>query len=174
MKLRSCPLLICLAGAGSQLPAQTTPSMSAEVKRAYETVKSNLLKAADKMPEDSYNFKPTPDIRSFGEVLSHVVTAQVHSCSAVAGDSKNIDLAKNASKADIGSALQEVFGECDKAYATLTDANASEAIKTPRGVSTRLGTLAGNTTHDVEQYAILSVYLRLKGIIPPSSEKAGR
>lgn len=147
--------------------------MSAEAKRVYETVKGNLLKAADKMPEDSYNFKPTPDMRSFAEVLIHVVTAQVHSCSAVAGDSKNIDLAKNANKADIGSALQEVFGECDKAYGTLTDANASEAVTTARGTSTRIGVLAGNTTHDVEQYAILSVYLRLKGIVPPSSEKAG-
>lgn len=148
--------------------------MTAEAKRAYETVKSNLSKAADKMPEDGYNFKPTPEIRSFGEVLSHVVTAQTHSCAAIAGDSKTIALAANASKVDIVSALQEAFGECDKAYGTLTDANASEAIKTPRGTSTRLGALAGNTTHDVEQYAILSVYLRLKGIVPPSSEKAGR
>ncbi len=174
MKLRPCHLIVCLASIAFSLSAQTAPSISAEVKRSYETVKSNLSKAADKMPEDGYSFKPTPEIRSFGEVLSHVVNAQAHSCSAVTGDSKVIDLAGKTSKADIGSALQEAFGECDKAYATLTDANASEAIKTPRGTSTRLGALAGNTTHDVEQYAILSVYLRLKGLIPPSSEKAGR
>ena len=126
------------------------------------------------MPADMNGFKPTSDIRSFGDVLAHVVSAQVHSCSAVTGDGKTISLAANANKTDIVSALQDVFGECDKAYATLTDANASEAIKTPRGTATRFGALTANTTHDVEQYAILSVYLRLKGIVPPSSEKPGR
>ena len=148
--------------------------MSAEIKRAYETVKGNLMKAADKMPEENWSFKPTPDIRSFGEVMSHTANAQIHSCSAIAGDSKSLNLAGKTSKSDITSALKEAFDECDKAYGMLTDANASEAIKTPRGESTRLGALAGNTTHDVEQYAILSVYLRLKNIVPPSSDKAGK
>ena len=70
------------------------------------------------------------------------------------------------------AALNEAFAECDKAYESLTDANASEVIKTPRGQRTRLGALIGNTTHDSEQYGIMSVYMRLKGIVPPSS--AGR
>src|SRR5205823_14166308 len=75
-------------------------------------------------------------------------------------------------KTQIMAALNEAFAECDKAYESLTDANASEVIKTPRGQRTRLGALIGNTTHDSEQYGIVSVYMRLKGIVPPSS--AGR
>lgn len=63
------------------------------------------------------------------------------------------------------------IAQCDKAYASLTDANATEMIKTGRGERTRIGALIGNTTHDVEQYSILSVYMRLKGIVPPSSER---
>ena len=170
MKATTVKLLFCLGCAGF-LPAQTPPSMSAEIKRAYESVKGNLMKTLDKMPDADYAFKPTPELRSFAEVLAHVANAQIHSCGAVAGDSKSLDLAGKTSKADISAAVKDAFAECDKAYATLTDANVGDAIKTPRGQATRIGALAGNTTHDVEQYAILSVYLRLKNIVPPSSEK---
>ena len=145
--------------------------MSADIKRAYETVKGNLMKTLDKVPESDYTFKPTPEIRSVADVLGHVANAQIHTCSAVLGESKSVDVAGKSTKADISAALTEAFAECDKAYAALTDANAGEAIKTPRGQATRIGALAGNTTHDVEQYAILTVYMRLKNIVPPSSEK---
>ncbi len=171
MKAITMAKLLFGLGCAGMLQAQSTPSMSADIKRAYETVKGNLMKTVDKVPEDDYGFKPTPETRTFAEVLSHVANAQIHSCGAVAGDSKSLDLAGKTSKADISAALKEAFAECDKAYATLTDANAGEAIKTPRGQATRIGALAGNTTHDVEQYAILSVYMRLKNIVPPSSEK---
>lgn len=166
-------LFLCL-GCAATLHAQsaaTTPSMSAEVKRSYETVKGNLMKTIDKVPDADYAFKPTPEIRSIADVLGHVANAQIHTCSAVLGESKSVDVAGKTSKADISAAVKESFAECDKAYASLTDSNASEAIKTPRGQATRLGALAGNTTHDVEQYAILSVYMRVKGLVPPSSEK---
>jgi hypothetical protein len=148
-----------------------TPSMSADIRKAYETIKGNLTKTLDKMPEADYGFKPTPIIRSFAEVIGHVANAQIHSCAAVLGESKSVDVAGKTSKADLEAAMKESFAECDKAYASLTDANANEAIKTPRGQASRIGTLAANTTHSVEQYAILSVYMRLKNVVPPSSDK---
>ena len=163
-------LFLCLSCAAA-LHAQTAPSMSADIKRAYESVKGNLMKTLDKVPDEDFSFKPTPEVRTFAEVLGHVANAQIHSCSAVVGESKTVDVAGKTAKADISAAVKEAFAECDKAYATLTDSNAGEAIKTPRGQVSRIGALAGNTTHDVEQYAILTVYMRLKNIVPPSSEK---
>jgi hypothetical protein len=146
--------------------------VASEVKQAYESVKNNLMKTAEKVPEEDYSFKPTPDIRTFAEVMQHVISAQMHSCGAVAGEQKSIpsDL---KTKSAIVDGLREAFAECDKAYGLLTDANMTEAIRTPRGQHSRIAALMGNTTHDAEQYGILSVYLRLKGIIPPSSEHAG-
>jgi len=157
------------------LQAQTgTPGIAAEAKQAYNAVKNNLMKSAEKVPDAAYGFKPTPDIRSFAEVFAHVAESQMRTCSAVLGESKTVDAAGKTTKADITAALQEAFSECDKAYDSLTDANALEAIKTPRGQRSRIGALNGNTAHDSEQYGILSVYMRLKGIIPPSSDRSGK
>ena len=147
--------------------------MSTELKAAYKSVKNNLLKSAEKMPDENYGFKPTPDIRSFAEVLNHAATAQLHTCGAVLG-SQSMGGTEATSKAEVLAGLNAAFAECDKAYDGLTDANAAEMIKTPRGERTRLGALAGNVAHDNEQYGILSVYMRLKGVIPPSSDSPAR
>ncbi len=156
----------------SMLEAQTPTSLSTEAKQAYNAVKNNILKSAEKMTEENYAFKPTPDIRSFAEVLDHVADSQMRTCAAVAGDQKTVSASGKTSKADVIAALNEAFAECDKAYDSLTDANVSESIKTGRGQRSRLGALVGNTTHDNEQYGIMTVYMRLKGIIPPSSDRS--
>ncbi len=170
MKRKCFPAVIFLV-AVSAVSAQTgSNALSTETKRAYEAVKKNLLATASKVPEEDLAFKPTPEMRTFGEVLGHVIMAQTHTCGALApGGSEGG--AQFTTKKEIQAGLQASFERCDKAYDALTDANALEMIKTPRGERTRVGTLAGNTTHDVEQYAALGVYMRLKGIVPPSSEK---
>lgn len=171
-QLFSAAFLFAFSGSLA-IHAQSSNPMSTELKAAYNSVKNNLLKSADKMPDDGYAFKPTPDIRSFAEVLDHVAAAQMHACGAVTGEQKPVN-AEAASKAEVTAALNAAFAECDKAYDALTDANAAEMIKTPRGERSRIGALAGNVAHDNEQYGILSVYMRLKGVVPPSSESAGR
>jgi hypothetical protein len=147
--------------------------MSTELKAAYNSVKNNILKSAGTMTDENYSFKPTADIRSFAEVLDHVISSQMHTCAAVLGEQKSAN-AEATAKADATAALNASFAECDKAYDSLTDASAAEMIKTPHGERSRLGALAGNIAHDNEQYGILSVYMRLKGLIPPSSESAAR
>ena len=170
MKRICFPAVIFLV-AISGLSAQSGSNpLSTETKGAYEAVKKNLLATAEKVPEEALAFKPTPEMRTMGEVLGHVIVAQMHTCGALAPGGEN-GAAKFTSKKEIEAGLKESFERCDKAYDALTDANAMEMIKTPRGERTRVGSLAGNTTHDVEQYAALSVYMRLKGIVPPSSEK---
>ena len=143
--------------------------MAAEVKQAYDSVKNNILNSAEKMPEADYSFMPSPGIRSFAEVLDHVAQAQMHTCAAVLGEQKSSDAAGKTSKADIMAALKDAFAECDKAYDSLTDANASETVQTGRGQRTKMGALTGNTAHDNEQYGMMTVYMRLKGVLPSSS-----
>jgi hypothetical protein len=145
--------------------------MSAEVTQSYTSVKNNILRSADKMPAENYSFKPTPDVRSFAEVLEHVAESQMHVCAGVVGDAQAGRIDPKTAKSEVIAALNAAFAECDKAYGFLSDANAGEAITTPRGQRSKLGLLADNTGHDREQYGILSVYLRLKGVVPPSSEK---
>ena len=148
--------------------------LASEAQGSYARIKPNILKAADKMPAADYSYKPTPDIRTFARVVNHVTEAQLHIC----GAANNADAsalpkvpAETADKAAIVEALKASFAECDKAYAGLTDANMSEMLQVGPAKRSRLGLLYGNIAHDNEQYATLSLYLRLKGLVPPSSEK---
>jgi uncharacterized damage-inducible protein DinB len=153
---------------------QSSP-LASEVQGAYARVKPNIVKAAEKMPAEDYSYKPTPDIRTFARVVNHVTEAQLHICGA-ANNADPSTLPKvppeTADKAVIVEALKASFAECDKAYGGLTDANMTELIQAgPVGKRSRLGLLWGNVSHEKEQYATLSLYMRLKGLVPPSSEK---
>lgn len=170
MKRLCVPIVAFLSIAGvAQAQTKTNP-LSSEIRQSYESVKKNLLLAAEKVPEEDFSFKPTPEMRSMAEVFGHAASAQMRVCSTVTGG-QGATLPKPDGKANIVAALKESFAECDKAFDSLTDSNATEMIKMQRGERTRLGALAGIATHDTEQYAALSVYMRLKGIVPPSSER---
>jgi uncharacterized damage-inducible protein DinB len=150
------------------------PSTAEAIRQFYNTVKNNITRAAEKMPDDGYSFKPTPDQRSFGGWIAHVADAQTAGCSRALGTPKAPSAGSKTTKADLVAALKDSFDTCDAAYAALNDANASESVQTFRGPATRLASLAGNVVHDNECYGAMAVYLRLKGIVPPSSEGTAR
>jgi len=156
-----------------QTPSQSSSTADA-IRQSYNAIKSNLLKAADKMPDDSYDFHPTPEQRTFGGWVAHVADAQTAGCSRVLGTPKTPSAGSKTTKADLLAALKDSFDTCDAAYAALTDANGGETVQSFRGPTTRLASLAGNIAHDSECYGAMAVYLRLKGIVPPSSENMPR
>ena len=171
--LAAAVLALTSSAALAQAPAQPS-GPAAEAVAAYNRVKPNILKAADKMPADAYSYKPTPDIRAFGRVVNHVTEAQMRVCSVLNGgtfDPKTVP-AETADKAAIVNALKASFAECDKAYESLKDGQLMEVLSVgPMGKRSRIGLAWGNVSHDNEQYATLALYLRLKGLVPPSSEK---
>lgn len=160
----------CLVSAAS---AQNAPSMAAVVKQNYNQLKNLLTRAAEVMPEDAYSFQPTAPERPFGGWIAHVADSQMATCSGVAGDRKNLNAASKTSKADLTAALKESFDTCDPVFEGLTDANATDAVPGFRGPQPRLTTLFGMLSHDNECYGTMAVYLRLKGIVPPSSDRSG-
>jgi hypothetical protein len=145
--------------------------LSSEVQGGYARVKANILKSADEMPAEAYSFKPEPDVRTFARIINHVTEAQAHACGAANGTAGPKVPADTADKATIVEALKASFAECDKAFAALTDATATDMIQTGPAKRSRLGMLWGTVGHDMEQYATLALYMRLKGLTPPSSEK---
>jgi hypothetical protein len=108
-----------------------------------------------------------PEIRTFGDL---VADAQAMFCSTVTGERKSVSAASKKSKADLVAALKESFTICDGAYNSITDATATQTVELFRAKRTKLGALMFNTTHSNEEYGYLAVYLRLKGVAPPSSE----
>ena len=155
-------------------PAPVPTGPAAEVQRGYAAVKVNILKAATEMPDDAYTYKPEPDIRTFARVVNHVSEAQLRVCGTV-NHTAPADLfkvpAETADKTAIVEALKASFAECDKAYGSATDANLTEIFTLGKATRSRVGALWGNVSHDNEQYATLALYMRLKGLVPPSSEK---
>jgi len=164
----------------SPAPAATAPpppvklGPAADVQRSYAGLKANILKAADKMPAENYSYRPTPEVRTFARVLNHVSEAQLRSCGTINGTAPEARYQvppETADKPTIVAALQASFAECDKAYAALTDDNILQMFTIGPVTRTRIGYAWGNVSHDNEQYATLALYMRLKGIVPPSSEK---
>lgn len=130
-----------------------------------------LLRSAEKMPEENYNFKPTFVLRSFGQIIGHVADSQYTFCSVVLGEKNplpKIDRTKT-SKAALIAALKDAFAYCDKAYDGMTDASAAQMVKFSGGMP-RLGVLTVNNIHTVEHYGNLITYMLLKNIVPPNSE----
>ena len=164
-------LALSTGAALAQAPAPTGPA--AEVLRSYTGLKSNILKAAESMPADAYGYKPVPDIRTFARVVNHISEAQFHACGAVNGTAASAVTvpAETADKTAIVQALQASFDACDKAMASLTATNLTEMRPAGSNQRSRIGLLWGTVSHDNEQYATLALYLRLKGLVPPSSEK---
>lgn len=145
-------------------------STPADLSRAYNNIKNNLTKAAEAMPEDAYGFQPTREERNFGAWVAHVADAQAGTCSGIAGERKNIGAASKTSKADLVGALKESFDMCDAVFSGTTDANVNEMVASFGGQVPRASALYGVLIHDNECYGAMAVYLRLKNIVPPSTE----
>ena len=147
----------------------TTNPLSTEAQQAWTRTMTNIIGAAEKMPEDAYAFKPTPESMSFRDLVAHTADAAMGTCSAFSGERKNAGAAQMQTKADLAGALKTAQAECEKAYSSLTDAKAVEMIAGRMGTRSRLSTLWGNTVHIEHEYAQMAVLLRLKGVVPPST-----
>ena len=166
-----CAAAIVIAVA-APASAQSGP-MAAALKGHFDLVKGNITKTAEKVPEELYSFKPTPEVRSLGQVIAHAADANFMICSVAAGTpapAASVEKTKT-SKADLQKALADAFAACDAAFAGMTDAKAMEMVDFFGGKQPRLAVLAFNTAHDFEHYGNLVTYMRLKNIVPPSSEK---
>ncbi len=178
MNKRLCFVLAALAAASVAALAQEPPAapanpIAASEKGFYTLVSGEAIAAAEKMPEENYSFKPTPDVRSFGQLVGHVADAQYMFCSMATGEPnpmKGIEKTKT-SKADLVAALKDAVGYCSKAYSAMTDAQGAQMVKLMNFDVARLTVLSVNTAHTDEHYGNMVTYLRMKGIVPPSSEQ---
>ncbi|MBZ5522308.1 MAG: DinB family protein [Acidobacteriia bacterium] len=145
--------------------------LSAHTGFAYGVLKNILLRSAEKMPEENYNFKPTDAVRSYGQILGHVADSQYMFCSIVLGEKNPAPKIEQTrtSKADLIAALKDAFAYCDKAYDGMTDASATQMVKLG-GDTPKLGVLTINNMHTMEHYGNLVTYMRMKNIVPPTSE----
>ena len=166
-------ILAAVAPASAQAPAANP--FTAVVRGSWDGVKKNVAGSAAAMPEAEYGFKPVPTVRTFGQILGHLVNEHYAMCSGVKGEKnpfEKTDYEKTTAKADLTKALTASIAYCDAAYAAMTDGAAFGTLELFGQKYSKLGVLQLNATHDSEHYGNLITYLRMKGIVPPSSAPA--
>jgi uncharacterized damage-inducible protein DinB len=173
---RKVLMVLASAALAAPLAAQTTAPSSGAVAglgAVYGAGKRFLTQAAEQMSEENYAFKPTPEVRSFGQLVGHVANANYMICSMATGatnPNQGTDFEKTTAKADLVKALNDAFAYCDKAY-QMDDAKGIEPMKLFGMDTNRLGVLAMNAGHNYEHYGNIVTYMRLKGMTPPSSQR---
>jgi len=173
ISLSVCPIVIS-AIAVITATAQLTDTIGS-LKFFYGYNKRNIMASAEKMSEANYGFKPSPDIRSFGEVLGHIADVNFMTCSAMKGEANpsKDSIEKTAkTKDDFRKALKASYDYCDGAFDNLSEAMMKETYKVEDRVHPKAGMVILNTEHGMEHYGNLVIYLRMKGIIPPTTERA--
>lgn len=143
----------------------------AAVQPLYDRLKDLYVRSAEAMPEEQYGFKPVPEVRSFGEVLGHVANENYLFCAAARGEENpnKTDFEQTPSKAAMVQAIKESFAYCDPAY-RMDEMKAMQEVTFFRRQGSRLWVLTFNLTHDSEHYGNIVTYLRMKGVVPPSSQ----
>lgn len=194
MLLRSAILLACVvapplfaqtppqapagaAKAPARVPARVTASprsADAEVRGQWNTVSKYLMRAAEAVPDSSYAYKPVATVRSFGQLVAHVAGSQMMFCASVLGEPvpKEDDFEKRTmSKAELVAAMDASNKYCARAY-TVPSAQLNGSVEMFGQHFTKGGVLVLNATHDNEHYGNVVTYMRMLGLVPPSSQPA--
>ena len=168
--LAAMAVAVCLPVVSS---AQGANPLTANAKIQFGALSGFVVRSAEKVPEDLYSFRATPEVRSMAELFGHIADAMFSMCSTAAGTKPprtGIEKAVTAKPALI-AALKEAVGYCNSVYDGMTDQKgSSETVPFYFGPTPRLSVLYFVVTHTYEHYGNLVTYMRLKNMVPPSSE----
>jgi uncharacterized damage-inducible protein DinB len=160
-------------GAHAQTGGMADPVIGS-VGHEWQQLAGYISRAAEQMPESDYAFRPTPAVRTFGQLIGHLADGQFFICAAALGETPKAvegDWEKKTAKAELTAAFRASTEYCVRAYAQ-PDAAGSLPTKLFGADATRYAALLRNAVHDGEHYGNIVTYLRLKGMVPPSSQPA--
>ena len=154
--------------------AQSASPLTANAKIQFGALSGFVVRSAEKVPEELYSFRATPEVRSMAELFGHVADAMFAMCSTAAGTTPpRTGIEKVVtSKPALIAALKEGVSYCNSVYDSMTDQKGLETVPFYFGPTPRVSVLYFVVTHTYEHYGNLVTYMRLKNIVPPSSEPA--
>jgi len=180
--MKRMPILaVVLCAAATPVAAQqgtmqntSRPAANAAVsasKGVWQMMSGYVMRAAEQIPESEYGFHPTEQVRTIGQLVAHVAGAQHMFCAAALGEAPPAEDAvpQTGTKAQLVQALRESMEHCERAY-TQVDADAMGTVTLFGQQMTRLQVLNLNAAHDGEHYGNLVTYMRMRGMVPPSSQ----
>jgi uncharacterized damage-inducible protein DinB len=173
MKTRFIPLLALVIAAPAAGQMQHGGNhMVASIKPLYDGIKTNIIRSAEQMPEANFSFKPVPEVRTYGQLLGHIANASYMFCALGSGEANpsQVNFEETTDKAGLVKAVRDAFTFCDRAYA-INDAKAMEKVQVFGSERDRMYALVMNIGHLNEHYGNIVTYLRIKGLVPPSSQR---
>lgn len=167
-------LAVAVAPLGAQQQQAALPANAgvSSAKAVWMIPHGFVAKALEQTPESLFSFKPTPEVRSLGQLFAHVADGEHLFCSLALGEPAmdgGVEKTKKT-KAELVQALKDAAAHCDKAYAQTDIAAQAPASFFGQSVN-RMWLLNMNGAHDYEHYGNIVTYLRLKGIVPPTSQR---
>jgi uncharacterized damage-inducible protein DinB len=152
--------------------AQSSNPLSANARVQFTALSGFVARSAEKIPESLYSYQPTPEVRTIRQLFGHIADAYFQMCSTADGADQPRGGIENGvtSKADLIAALSEGVSYCQRVMGAMTDQRGTEPVPYLFGPTPRLAMLFFVTTHTYEHYGNLVTYMRLNGIVPPSSE----
>jgi uncharacterized damage-inducible protein DinB len=154
------------------VPAAAQSSATAAARLLWEGNRDYITASAADVPKELYSYRPTPAVRTFGEIIGHVAGSQNMFCAMVLGEKVPDEdaIQKTATtKAALVDALKKSNDYCAKAYATTDAANAAMVDLFGQQRS-KLFALLTNASHDAEHYGNIVTYMRMNKMVPPSSK----
>jgi len=168
------------AAAQTAQPSSPKDPMATWLHNAFNNNRRNIEKSAEKVPEELYGLRPGPqiEVRTFGQILGHLANFNYLWCSQAKGEknpAQGSDYEKLSSKALLLRTLNDSFTYCDAVYSSLTDASGLEIVTVTQengrqAQVPRMSLLVLNYGHNNDHYGNLVTYMRIKGIVPASSE----
>ena len=169
MVILSCAVLLLSAG-----PVLAQKAIADALARSAQGTFRNLVESAEKMPEADYSFQATKETRTFAGFVGHTINAAFNSCSRAKGEDNpnKEDLEKVTAKAKLVEAAKAVQTYCDAVFAAQTDASLAEMVSMGQNQVPRAQLLIGVLSHNMNEYGQKVILMRLKGVTPPSTERA--
>ncbi|MBA3270536.1 MAG: DinB family protein [Acidobacteria bacterium] len=169
-------VLSCIVLLTSAIPALAQKALADALARSAAGTFRNLVESAEKMPEADYAFQATKDTRTFAGFVGHTINSAYNNCSRAKGEANpnKDDLEKVTSKATLVAAAKAVQGYCDAVFAAQTDASLAEMVQQGQNQAPRGQALIGVVSHNMNEYGQMVILLRLKGVVPPTTERASQ
>jgi uncharacterized damage-inducible protein DinB len=172
--MRASLLLLAIATplvAQQQQAADPSGGAVAAARANWITAHNFIVRSAEQMSEADFAFKPVATVRSFAQIVAHVADDEMGWCAQILGEPlKQTQFEKTlTAKADVIKAIRDAGAYCEKAYG-ITDAEAAGVTTIWGGQQRKIRGLMDNAAHDWEHYGNIVTYMRIKGMVPPSSQ----
>ena len=167
----SCAMVLC-----SALPALAQKAVADVLARSAAGTFRNLVESAEKMPEEHFSFQATKETRTYAAFVGHTINSAFNNCARAKGEENpnKANLEQETSKAKLVEAAKAVQAYCDAVFAAQTDASLAQMVQQGKTEVPRAQALVGVISHNMNEYGQMVILMRLKGIVPPSTERMTR